>query len=84
LGNKIYEREEEPSPSAGSNVTDLSSYFTVDEYPTAMERVYRRLWEVLTGVDQSKPFQHLSADDRRAILEILRETKPGLPGYWGS
>jgi len=48
----------------------------------AKERIYRRLWEVLTGKDQSKPFEHLSGDDRRAILEILRETKPGLPGYW--
>jgi hypothetical protein len=48
----------------------------------AKQRIYLRLWEVLTGKDQSKPFEHLKADDRKAILEILRETKPGLPGYW--
>ena len=48
----------------------------------AKERVYLRLWEVLSGKDQSKDFAHLSKDDRRAALEILRETKPGLPAYW--
>jgi hypothetical protein len=44
--------------------------------------VYRRLWEVLTGKDTSDDFAHLSPADRRAILEILRATKPGLPDYW--
>ena len=46
------------------------------------DRVLRRLWEVLTGVDSSAKFQHLSASDRQDILAILRETKPGLPDYW--
>jgi hypothetical protein len=44
--------------------------------------VLRRLWEVLTGKDTSADFAHLSATDRRAILEILRATKPNLPDYW--
>lgn len=48
----------------------------------AKTRIYLRLWEVLTGKDQTKEFAHLSKADRRAILEILRETKPGLPEYW--
>ena len=38
--------------------------------------VYRRLNEILTGKDQSHEFQHLTAANRKAILEILRETKP--------
>lgn len=46
------------------------------------ERVYRRLYDVLSGRDQSEKFKKLSADDRRAVLEILRETKPGLPEYF--
>ena len=50
--------------------------------PEAKAQVYRRLWEVLTGKDQTKPFAHLSAADRLAALEILRATKPGLPAYW--
>ena len=47
------------------------------------ERVYRRLYEVLNGKDQSKKFAGLSDDDRRSILQILRDTKAGLPDYWG-
>jgi hypothetical protein len=49
---------------------------------TVKDRILLRLWEVLTGKDTSKEFAHLSADDRRAILEILIETKTNLPGYW--
>jgi hypothetical protein len=42
----------------------------------AKEQVYSRLNQVLTGVDTNKDFGHLSASDRQAILEILRDTKP--------
>jgi hypothetical protein len=48
----------------------------------AKERIYRRMWEVLSGKDDGKPFEHLTAEDRGAILQILRETKKDLPGYW--
>jgi hypothetical protein len=48
----------------------------------AKERVYLRLWEVLTGKDGSKQFAHLSPQDRHAVLEIVRETKTDLPEYW--
>jgi hypothetical protein len=44
--------------------------------------VYGRLWDVLGGKDQGPDFAHLSAQDRRAILEILRATKSGLPAEW--
>jgi hypothetical protein len=46
------------------------------------ERVYQRLYDILTGKDHSETFARLSAQDRSAILEILRDTKPGLPAYW--
>ena len=53
-----------------------------DRLPTAVRTyVATRLRDVLTGQDQSKEFAHLSTGDRQAILEILRETKPGL---WNS
>jgi len=56
---------------------------TFDAIPAlAKEYVYRRLFEVLSGRDQSPEFQSLSPSDRRAILEILVETKPGLPAEW--
>lgn len=50
--------------------------------PPAKEYVYRRLFEVLSGKDQSPEYKTLSAEDRRAILEILVETKSGLPPEW--
>jgi hypothetical protein len=48
----------------------------------AKEQVYRKLFDVLTGKDTSERYARLSTQDRRAILEILRDTKPDLPGYW--
>lgn len=54
-----------------------------DQMPPPMkDRVYQRLWQVLSGEDQSPKFATLASGDRRAILEILRATKSGLPDYW--
>jgi hypothetical protein len=50
----------------------------------ARDRIYRRLFDILTGKDTSPKFARLTADDRKNILQILRETKPNLPGYWKS
>jgi hypothetical protein len=44
--------------------------------------VYTRLWEVLSGRERGDRYRVLSAADRQAILEILRETKPDLPEYF--
>jgi hypothetical protein len=44
----------------------------------AKEYLCRRLREVLDGKDRSPEFAHLSAADRKAIREILRDTKPDL------
>ena len=44
--------------------------------------IYGRLLEVLTSRVSPKGFERLSPDDRRAILEILLETKPNLPEPW--
>ena len=46
------------------------------------ERVYQRLYDVLSGKDQSPQFARLTADDRKNVLAIVRETKPNLPAYW--
>ena len=48
------------------------------------ERVYQRLYDILTGKDQGPAYARLTSDDRRAILEIVRDTKPNLPAYWAS
>ncbi|WP_231749277.1 hypothetical protein [Tautonia plasticadhaerens] len=43
------------------------------------DHVERRLHEVLTSADQAPEFDHLSPGDRRAILEILRDTRVDPP-----
>jgi hypothetical protein len=48
----------------------------------AKDQVYRRLWQVLSGQDKDTRYAVLSAADRRAIVEILRETKKDLPEYF--
>jgi hypothetical protein len=36
--------------------------------------------DILSGSDARTKYARLTADDRRAVLEILRETKPDFPG----
>jgi hypothetical protein len=50
--------------------------------PEMREYVWQRLWDVLSGADQSETFAHLTAEDRQAIREIIRDTKAVRPGYW--
>jgi hypothetical protein len=54
-----------------------------DALPEAAKQyIYRRLWQVLTGRDDSRAFSHLPDDRRDSLYEILRQTKAGLPAYW--
>jgi hypothetical protein len=81
---------EAPRDSRGRSLRDLDlntrlleysfSYMiysdTFDAIPdTAKALVYRRLWQVLSGVDTSARYSHLSPSLRRAVVDILRETK---------
>ena len=42
--------------------------------------IYGRMWDVLSGRDTSPKYARLSEADRRAIVEILRDTLHDLPG----
>ena len=44
------------------------------------DAVYRRIWRILKG-ELPTP---ISREDRNAVMEILRDTKPGLPAYFVS
>ncbi len=44
--------------------------------PEVLSVVIGRMREVLDGQDQSEAFQHLTHEDRTAILSILRDTHP--------
>ena len=83
-----------PKDSKGRSLRDFNLTTRLFEYPlsymiyseafdalptTVRERIYTRLHIVLTGQDKSIRWARLSPDSSRAILEILRETKKGLP-----
>lgn len=44
--------------------------------------IYSRLLDVLSGRDTSPAFASLTPADRRAVFEIIRDTKAGLPPEW--
>ena len=46
------------------------------------ERVYQRLYDVFSGRDKSSTYAPLTAEERTAILEIVRDTKHNLPTFW--
>jgi len=47
--------------------------------PSAKSAIYERMWQILSGALKEKKYTRLSLADRRAIVDILRDTKPGLP-----
>ncbi len=48
----------------------------------AKQAIYRRMWRILSGEERTAKYERLSLADRRAIVEILRDTKPDLPDYF--
>jgi hypothetical protein len=50
--------------------------------PPVKAVVYDRMSRILSGVEKGPEYSKLSPADRRAIIEILQETKKDLPGYF--
>jgi len=50
--------------------------------PLAKTPIYRRLWQVLSGQAREPRYRALSLADRRAVVEILTDTKSDLPTYF--
>lgn len=48
----------------------------------AKAAIYQRLWEILSGKDADARYRRLSAADRRALIEILRDTKEDSRKYF--
>ena len=48
----------------------------------ARTKIYARMFAILSGRDVDARYQHLSEQDRRAVLDILVKTKKGLPSYF--
>jgi hypothetical protein len=54
-----------------------------DALPAAAKSaIYERLWLVLNARVDDERYNALSAADRNAVIEILRDTKKDLPPYW--
>jgi hypothetical protein len=45
-------------------------------------KVYDLLWQILSGANESRKYRHLTSEDRQAIIEIVRETKPEVADVW--
>ena len=86
-----------PRDSQGRSLRDFDLQKRIFKYPCsyliyseafdaipapAKDYIYRRLFEILSGREQGPEFASLTSQDRRAILEILVATKPGLPEEW--
>jgi len=50
--------------------------------PAALDAVYRRMWSILSGEEKETRYARLTPADRRAVVEILQDTKKGLPEYF--
>jgi hypothetical protein len=50
--------------------------------PLAKAAIYKRMWRVLSGEAREPRYRVLSLADRRAIVEILKDTKRDLPNYF--
>jgi len=48
----------------------------------ARDAIFRRLWDVLSVRETGPKYAKLSLADRRAVVDILRDTKPTLPEYF--
>jgi hypothetical protein len=51
--------------------------------PITKDAIYRRMWRILSGKATGGRYGRLSLASRKAVVEILRDTKPGLPDYFG-
>ncbi len=86
-----------PRDSLGRSLRDFDLEHRIFRYPCSYliysedldalpgevkEYIYGRLYDILTGHDQSAEFAALTAEDRRSILEILAATKADLPQQW--
>ena len=86
-----------PADTRGRSLRDLDLRSRIFRYPCsyliysepfdalpdhARAAVYARMWAVLSGTVDDERYRRLTAADRRAIVEILRDTKSGLPDYF--
>jgi hypothetical protein len=86
-----------PRDSQGRSLRDLDLERRLLRYPCsymiyteafdalpgpAKAAVYERMWQVLSGQETIAAYARLTQPDRKAVVEILRDTKKDLPAYF--
>jgi hypothetical protein len=86
-----------PSDSEGRSLRQLDLTRHMTRYPCSYmvyspgfdglpanlkDATYRRMWQILSGSDPAVKSARMTAADRRAVVEILRQTKKDLPAYF--
>jgi hypothetical protein len=84
-GCRTISADEQPRPNSSTPVP--CSYLIYSkgfaDLPAEVKAyMLKRFHAMLTGEDKSAAFTHLTPADRKAVLEILRDTLPDLPAYW--
>ena len=87
-----------PRDRKGRSLRDLELQHRTFQYPCsymiysasfealpaqAKDAIYQRMWRILSGADHNPKYARLTTADRRAIMEILCDTKKDLPAYFG-
>jgi hypothetical protein len=87
-----------PRASDGRSLRQLDLHTRLFRYPcsfliysdefdalpqTLKSYLWERLHQILTGQDRREPYDTLSREDRKNVLEILRETKPEFAAWLG-
>jgi hypothetical protein len=49
---------------------------------TARDAIFERLWQILSGQERDQRYKRLTLEDRKAVVEILRDTMENLPPYF--
>jgi hypothetical protein len=50
--------------------------------PRAKDAIFQRMWQILSGQERDRRYSRLTFEDRKAIVEILRDTRKDLPPYF--
>ena len=90
-------QERGPKDKEGRSLRDFDLQKRIFKYPVSYmiyssafdslpayskDRIYRRLYDVLSGTDTGKKFAQLDEAARKAAIEIVAQTKTGVPAYW--
>jgi hypothetical protein len=88
---------EGPNDSQGRSLRQFDLQQRLMEYPCSYmiypgafdalpedlkDATYARIWRILSGEERGKRYASLTLENRRAVVQILRETKKRLPDYF--